>query len=128
MRPGSIFSLASRMRRRLLGGLALLGILIPATVATHYPHPARAHAASAQQCAEPFPAQRDPSNPLDLPSAPGADPLSGANFFVDGPAHRSEEHTIAQLVGLDPKRLANSESWATFERQLDRKGQRLKSR
>ena len=106
------------MRRRLLGGLALLGILIPATVATADAHPARAHAASAQQCAEPFPAQRDPSNPLDLPSAPGADPLSGANFFVDGPAHGSAASTIAQLVGLDPKRLANSESWATFERQL----------
>src|ERR1035437_5255771 len=107
MRPGSIFSLASRMRRRLLGGLALIGILIPATVATDDAHPARAHAASAQQCAEPLPAQRDPSNPLDLPGAPGADPLSGANFFVDGPVHGSAASSIASLVALDPKRLAN---------------------
>src|ERR1019366_10058720 len=107
MRPGSIFSLASWMRRRLLGGLALLGILIPATVATADAHPARAHTASAQQCAEPFPAQRDPSNPLDLPGAPGADPLSGANFFVDGPAHRSAGRTNPPPLGPDPQRPPN---------------------
>ena len=38
--------------------------------------PARrsAHAAEAQQCAEPYPATRDPSNPLDLPSRAGLGP------------------------------------------------------
>ena len=31
---------------------------------------AQAHAAAAQQCGDPYPAARNPSNPLDLPAAP----------------------------------------------------------
>ncbi len=73
---------------------------------------------SAQQCAEPYPAQRDPANPLDLPVAPGSDPLTGANFFVDGPAHGAAAGAIAQLLGLNPKSLPNSESWAQLQAQL----------
>src|ERR1700733_14251803 len=48
-----------------------------------------AHADLAQQCPEPYPATRDPSNPLDLSTAPGPDPLNGARFFVPGPAKGS---------------------------------------
>ena len=78
-----------------------------------------AHATSeAQQCAEPYPAQRDPSNPLDLPTAPGPNPLTGANFFIPGPAHGSAAGAIAQLVGMNPKNFADSESWASFAHQL----------
>jgi endoglucanase len=75
-------------------------------------------AADAQQCSEPYPDQRDPSNPLALPVAPGADPLNGASFFVPGPAHGSAAGSIAQLLGLNPKTMPNDESWSDFEGQL----------
>ena len=58
--------------------------------------------ADAQQCADPYPATRDPSNPLGLAAAPGADPLTGARFFVDGPRHGEAAGAIAQLLGIDP--------------------------
>jgi hypothetical protein len=77
-----------------------------------------AHAAYRQQCADPYPAQRDPSNPLDLPIPPGSDPLTGANFFVDGPAHGSAAGEIAKLVGLHPKRFSDRYSWADLEHRL----------
>jgi hypothetical protein len=71
----------------------------------------------AQGCADPdaYPTQRDPSNPLDLPAAPGANPLTGANFFVDGPAHGAAASAIASLIGIDPKSLPNDLSWAEFK-------------
>jgi Glycosyl hydrolases family 6 len=77
---------------------------------------ARAH--DAQQCAESYPATRDPSNPLDLPVAPGANPLTGAQFFVPGPAKGSAAGAIAQLLGLNPANLPVDESWTSFARQL----------
>jgi len=81
--------------------------------------PAVAHAAGyAQQCPEPDPAQRDASNPLDLPAAPGADPLTGAQFFIPGPAKGSAASAIAQLVGLNPKTMPLTESWASFAQDL----------
>jgi len=80
---------------------------------------ARAHAAAyPQQCAQPYPAQRDPSNPLDLPEAPGANPLTGAKFFIPGPAHGAAAGALAQLVGVNPKTLPDDESWSSFVRQL----------
>jgi hypothetical protein len=83
------------------------------------PGPARARAAGyAQQCPEPYPSQRDPSNPLDLPTAPGADSLTGAQFFVPGPAKGSAASAIAQLVGLNPKTMPVDESWASFQHDL----------
>ena len=59
--------------------------------------PAKAHSAFAQQCPDRYPAQRDPSNPLMLPAAPGPNPLHGANFFVDGPRHGAAASAIATL-------------------------------
>ena len=44
-----------------------------------------------------YSAQRDASNPLALPVAPGANPLNGASFFVPGPAKGSAAGAIAQL-------------------------------
>jgi hypothetical protein len=79
---------------------------------------ARATAHSAQQCDAPASAQRDPSNPLDLPQAPGANPLTGAQFFVPGPAKGSAAGAIAQLLGLNPKTMPIDESWATFAQKL----------
>src|SRR5579875_3783996 len=58
-----------------------------------------AHAAFAQQCPERYPATRDPANPLDLKTAPGANPLQGASFFVPGPNEGNAASAIASLVG-----------------------------
>jgi endoglucanase len=73
-----------------------------------------------QQCPDQFPARRDRSNPLDLPRAPGRDPLRGARFFVDGPAHGAAASAIARAVGLNPSQLPDSESWRTFAWSLHR--------
>jgi endoglucanase len=79
---------------------------------------ARPIAHASDGCADPdsYPATRNPSNPLDLavPPAPGSDPLTGAQFFVDGPAHGAAAGAIAQLVGLDPKQLSDGLTWAKF--------------
>jgi endoglucanase len=74
--------------------------------------------ADAQQCADPYPATRDPSNPLGLPTAPGEDPLSGANYFVDGPRHGEAAGAIAKLLGLNPNRYKDGYSWAQFAAKL----------
>ncbi|HEX3832895.1 MAG TPA: glycoside hydrolase family 6 protein [Solirubrobacteraceae bacterium] len=79
---------------------------------------AAVHASDTQQCSQPYPAQRDPANPLHLSRAPGANPLTGARFFVPGPAKGSAARAIAQLVGLNPDRMDVSESWASFSRRL----------
>jgi endoglucanase len=76
------------------------------------------HAAAAQQCPDSYPARRDPTNPLGLPTAPGADPLNGANFFVDGPRHGEAAGAIARLLGLNPDRFSDSYSWAEFKASL----------
>ena len=76
-----------------------------------------AHAADAQQCADPYPATRDTSNPLDLPTAPGADPLTGANFFVDGPAHGEAAGAIEKLLGLNPSNYPDDYSWGAVRGQ-----------
>jgi endoglucanase len=65
-----------------------------------------------------FPATRDPSNPLDLQSSPGSDPLNGASFFVEGPAHGEAAGAIAKLLGMNPKRFPDSESWADFDSRI----------
>jgi endoglucanase len=72
----------------------------------------------AQQCPEPFSNTRDPSNPLALPTAPGPDPLNGANFFVPGPRKGPASGAIAQLVGLNPDSMPVDESWADFQQRL----------
>src|SRR6185437_7692882 len=78
----------------------------------------RAHQADAQQCPDPYPVTRDPSNPLDLPTAPGANPLNGAHFFVDGPRHGEAAGAIAQLLGKDPTRYKDGDTWAKFKAKL----------
>jgi hypothetical protein len=98
-----------------LAVLGLLALLAGPAAAAHGP---RAHAADAQQCGDPYPATRDPSNPLDLRNAPGRDPLTGAHFFTPGPAHGSAASAIAQLSGLNPKTMPIDESWTSFDRDL----------
>ncbi len=72
----------------------------------------RPDVSEAQQCADPYSSVRDASNPLDLPTAPGANPLNGASFFVDGPAHGAAAGAIATLLGRSPASFPDSYSWA----------------
>jgi Glycosyl hydrolases family 6 len=69
---------------------------------------------SPQQCASPqLGSKRDPHNPLELALAPGSDPLHGAHFFVDGPAHGTVAKAIEKLIG-DTTVYPSTESWADF--------------
>ncbi len=113
---------AGAVRRRALAraGLLLAALAVSLTMLAGYASaqsPA-GHAADAQQCSEPYSAQRDPANPLALSQAPGANPLTGARYFVPGPAKGSAARTIAQLVGLNPDTMDVSESWASFSKRL----------
>ena len=109
------------MRRRpvLLAGLLCAGAIIVLSVSAAGGSPLRAHAAYEQQCADPYPATPDAANPLLLPQDPGANPLNGARFFVDGPAHGAAAGAIAQLLGRRPASFATDESWATFKQSID---------
>src|SRR5664279_3982999 len=110
----------SHLRRLLLAAaLLVLAAIVAAPASGHRLH-AQAHAAAAQQCAEHGSAPRDPANPLALASAPGADPLTGAHFFVDGPAHGAAAGAIATLLGMNPASLPDSKSWASFDASLGR--------
>ena len=75
-------------------------------------------ASVASSCANPeLFTPRVASNPLALPVAPGFDPLRGAHFFVDGPAHGTVAKAIEQLIG-DTTVHPDTESWATFVQSL----------
>ncbi len=121
--PASTIEARGHFRRLLIafGLVALSATLLAAVLGASAAsaRPAAAHAAAyAQQCPEPSPPQRDASNPLDLPAPPGADPLTGAHFFIPGPAKGSAASAIAQLVGLNPKTMPLTESWASFAQDL----------
>jgi endoglucanase len=79
-----------------------------------------AHAASAQQCGDPYSATRDPSNPLMLSTPPGSNPLQGARFFVDGPRHGAAASAIATMLGRDPQKYPDNYSWTRFREGLAR--------
>lgn len=111
------------------GALALiliaLGMSGTASAATHrrvariaVPDPIAHIAGGGQQCAEPYSARRDPTNPLALPTVPGANPLNGAHFFTPGPAKGAAAQAIAQLLGLNPANLPLDLSWARFSEQI----------
>lgn len=95
--------------------VALLGVGVGVVATRASAHRVNAHSAAAQQCSDPHPATRVPGNPLDLPHAPGRDPLNGARFFVPGPAHGAAAQTIARLVGAS---VSADETWAQFRHQL----------
>jgi endoglucanase len=88
-----------------------------------------AHPAYSTACSDPYPSARDPKNPLMLSPAPtGNNPLQGANFFVDGPAHGAAAGEIAKLLGIDTNiptgsylpAFKDDESWATFQQYVNR--------
>jgi endoglucanase len=118
-RAGDLRTRTARLTLAVSFALGLALAIAACALASRSPHRPRARAALAQQCPEPYPARRDPSDPLDLRVAPGNDPLNGANFFVDGPAHGSAAGAIAHLLGLSPKRLPGDLSWAGFQRQFE---------
>jgi endoglucanase len=95
-----------------LAAVAAVGLGVAAV------RPARARAKSSYVCGDPYSSTRNPSNPLALPSAPGPNPLTGANFFVDGPAHGAAAGAIASLLGRNPKSFPDSYSWAEFQQQI----------
>jgi endoglucanase len=104
--------------RSWLAGFAMLGVLIAVGVASASNVP-RAHQAYRSQCRDPYPSRRDPSNPLMLPKPPGPNPLTGARFFVDGPAHGAAAKAIAELIGVNPASYPDDYSWARFKDELD---------
>lgn len=75
-----------------------------------------------QQCADPFPGRRDRSNPLRLSTPPGPDPLTGAQFFIDGPRHGAAAGAIARLLGVNPTNYSDDYSWARFKSDLEQGG------
>ncbi len=63
-----------------------------------------------------IPPSGTPSNPLDLSQPPGTNPLSGASFFVPGPAYGAAAQAIVALTGLRPARA--TETWAHYSARL----------
>ena len=102
--------------RRSLTRLIVLLLTFSPAVAAGASNP-RLHGAGDPGCYN-YPAARDPANPLALAAAPGTDPLTGARFFVDGPARGAAGKAIAGLVGIDPTRLPVTLSWSAFEQAL----------
>ena len=99
-----------------------LGVLVLAVTVAIGSSRAAGHSrrGGGQQCAgAQYPAARNPSNPLELPAAPGPNPLHGAHFFVDGPAHGAASSEIVKLLGLNPASFPNSYPWADLRQQLD---------
>jgi endoglucanase len=109
----------SRRAIRTLASLATLAALAAPGASVAVARTSHVQAGAASSCADPdnYPAQRDASNPLDLPAAPGANPLSGANFFIDGPSHGSAAGAVASMLGIDPKGLPDNLSWAQFQQE-----------
>jgi hypothetical protein len=79
------------------------------------------------QCTDPYSPQRQASNPLMISPAPrGSDPLQGARFFVDGPAHGAAAGAVARLLGIDSSTpegsalpgFTDAESWGTFAQHV----------
>jgi endoglucanase len=86
-----------------------------------------ARAAYSTGCSDPYPAQRDPANPLMLRTPPGSNPLSGASFFVDGPTHGAAAGEIARVLGIDSNvptgqflpAFPDSLSWIAFKLRVE---------
>ena len=110
-----------RARLIIAAVMVAAGLCAFAALALTSAAPARSAVAHASpSCPEPSSNTRSASNPLGLSSAPGADPLRGASFFVPGPAKGPAAGAIAQLVGLNPDNMPIDESWADFQSSLSR--------
>ncbi len=112
---------------RTIAALAAALTIVALVAVLALPTGASASAPFTPQCSDPFPASRTAGNPLMLsPAPPASNPLAGAQFFVDGPAHGLAAGAIAQLLGLDTSTtlgsplpsFPDSESWATFSQYV----------
>src|ERR1700710_2853065 len=120
------------IRPRLLM-LGTFAVLVAGLLCALVPHGARAagrapvaHSAKTG-CASPYPAKRDPSNPLNLPVAPGSNPLTGARFSDPGAYGGNYAATaIADLLGINLKSLSPTQSWAQFQQQIQSGPQQAK--
>lgn len=112
----------ARLTHRILPALAaaaLASLLVLTLTASRSAGRTVAHADAHAAAACPGQsAPRDPANPLALATAPGANPLAGAQFMVPGPYSGAAAGAIAKLLGIDPKSLSSAESWAAFETDL----------
>jgi len=90
-----------------LGGLGASGASAASAIVARQP----------TVCPSGLGSSRDPSNPLALPTAPGSNPLAGAQplFFVQTPARGIAASAIAGLLGVSPP---DTESWASFAASL----------
>jgi endoglucanase len=107
---------------RLIGGLSVLAMLALLGWFAAAGSASTARAASAPRatasCSPGLSTAHEAANPLGLTAAPGADPLTGAPLFVEGPGYGLAAGAIAQLAGQNPATLGD-ESWAQFESSLD---------
>jgi len=102
-----------------LATLVALAVAVTVVVSVATGGDVRALAATAAQCSDSqYAAVGDPSNPLGLPSAPGSNPLNGADLFVDGPRHGDAAGAIARLLGVDPTTYADDYSWASLQQDI----------
>ncbi|HLJ02099.1 MAG TPA: hypothetical protein VKT31_01590, partial [Solirubrobacteraceae bacterium] len=105
--------------------LFALALTSSAWAARHHPRHHHLHPRTTRSgCADPdhFPATRNPANPLMLPVAPGANPLNGAHFFVNGAHNGAAAGVILRLLGMDPHTFPASYSWARLSSALQRGG------
>jgi endoglucanase len=102
----------------LTGGVAVSASFGLAVAAARTANPPLATAALEQQCPDHFSAHRNPANPLDLPVPPGPNPLTGARFFVPGPAKGAAASAAASMLRINPRSLSDAESWVTFRRRI----------
>lgn len=118
-------SIVSTDRRR-VRMLSMLAVAVSLCCAAGVLAP-RANA-FAPQCGDHYSAVRNATNPLILSAAPGANPLNGGTFFVNGPKHGSAAGAIARRFGVDASTppgsalpsFTDSESWATFAQNVSR--------
>ena len=96
--------------------LCACALLMRGTSASGHAPVARA---AKTHCSDRHPSKRDPSNPLDLPTPPGSNPLTGAQFMDPGPARgNNAAAAIAQLLGVHFK-TSSTESWASFLQRIE---------
>ena len=103
-------------------GWALMGVAITALVLWALAAAGPAHGRStarsaAAACRSNLSATRDPANPLGLSTAPGANPLSGAqsHLYIEGPAYGVAAQAIASEIGGMAAGFSKM-TWAEFAR------------
>ena len=108
------------MRRSVLGGLVVAAITL-ALVVGDRAGGALGAVGGARTATARCPGgdghRRNPANPLDLPTAQGANPLTGAKLFVEGPGYGMAASAIAKLLGRDPAGFGET-SWERFSAEL----------